>query len=104
MECTPLSWDSAFIQSSPLYRCISSGCESRFDSAMMASIEPDMRVFDIGANVGYYTKKFVEAVGSSGEVHAFEFLLQLPSCMNYRLITPGSAFIPAPSLMLPVKS
>ena len=72
MECTPLSWDSAFIQSSPFYRCISSGYESRFDSAMMASIEPDMRVFDIGANVGYYTKKFAEAVGSSGEVHAFE--------------------------------
>ena len=39
---------------------------------MMASIEPDMSVFDIGANVGYHTTKFAEAVGSSGEVHPFE--------------------------------
>ena len=60
------------IQTSPLYSRISQGYESRFDAAMMASLEPGMRVFDIGANVGYYTQKFAEAVGPTGEVHAFE--------------------------------
>jgi len=39
---------------------------------MMASLKPGTRVFDIGANVGYYTHKFAEAVGPTGEVHAFE--------------------------------
>jgi FkbM family methyltransferase len=60
------------IQTSPVYGWISQGYESRFDAAMMASIKPGMRVFDIGANVGYYTQKFAEAVGPTGEVHAFE--------------------------------
>ena len=60
------------IQTNPLYRLISSGYESRFDAAMMTCLEPGMRVFDIGANVGFYTQKFAEAVGPSGEVHAFE--------------------------------
>lgn len=60
------------IQTSPVYGWISQGYESRFDAAMMASLKPGMRVFDIGANVGYYTQKFAEAVGPSGEVHAFE--------------------------------
>ena len=45
------------IQTSPLYRWISQGYESRFDAAMMASLKPGMRVFDICANVGYYTPK-----------------------------------------------
>ena len=62
----------SLIQSSPFYRRISSGYEARFDQAMMASLSPGMRVFDIGANIGYYTKKFAEVVGPSGEVHAFE--------------------------------
>jgi FkbM family methyltransferase len=60
------------IQTSPIYGWISQGYESRFDAAMMASLKPGMRVFDIGANVGYYTQKFAEAVGPTGEVHAFE--------------------------------
>lgn len=75
-----IRWQSALrsavilrlIQTNPLYRRISSGYDSRFDAVMTASLTPVMRVFDIGANVGYYTKKFAEAVGPSGEVHAFE--------------------------------
>ncbi len=43
-----------------------SGYESRFDAAMMTSLKPAMRVFDIGANVGYHTQKFAEAVGAHG--------------------------------------
>ena len=61
-----------FVQASPVYGWISRGYESRFDTAMMACLQPGMRVFDIGANVGYYTQKFAEAVGPTGEVHAFE--------------------------------
>lgn len=60
------------IQTRPFYGWISQGYETRFDAAMMASLKPGMRVFDIGANVGYYTQKFAEAVGPTGEVHAFE--------------------------------
>jgi FkbM family methyltransferase len=60
------------IQISPFYRLINQGYESRFDQAMMNSLEPGMRVFDIGANVGYYTEKFADRVGPSGSVHAFE--------------------------------
>lgn len=60
------------IQTSPFYRLINQGYESRFDQAMMNSLEPGMRVFDIGANVGYYTEKFADRVGPSGSVHAFE--------------------------------
>jgi len=60
------------IQTSPFYRLINQGYESRFDAAMMASLEPGMRIFDIGANVGYYTEKFADKVGATGSVHAFE--------------------------------
>jgi FkbM family methyltransferase len=60
------------IQTSPFYRLINQGYESRFDQAMMNSLQPGMRVFDIGANVGYYTEKFADRVGPSGSVHAFE--------------------------------
>lgn len=35
-------------------------------------IRPGMRVLDIGANVGYYTALFSQAVGARGEVFAFE--------------------------------
>jgi FkbM family methyltransferase len=60
------------IQTSPFYRLINQGYESRFDQAMMNSLEPGMRVFDIGANVGYHTEKFADRVGPSGSVLAFE--------------------------------
>ena len=60
------------IQDSPFYRFINQGYESRFAQAMLNSLEPGMRVFDIGANVGYYTEKFADRVGRSGRVHAFE--------------------------------
>jgi FkbM family methyltransferase len=60
------------IQTSPAYALINQGYESRFDAAMMKSLKPGMRVFDIGANVGYYTQKFADLVGETGSVHAFE--------------------------------
>jgi FkbM family methyltransferase len=60
------------IQTSAFYRLINQGYESRFDAAMMESLEPGMCIFDIGANVGYYTQKFADKVGATGSVHAFE--------------------------------
>lgn len=47
------------IQTSPFYKLINQGYESRFDQAMMKSLEPGMRVFDIGANVGYYIENLL---------------------------------------------
>jgi FkbM family methyltransferase len=46
--------------------------EQAFDSEMMRSIRPGDTVWDIGANEGYYTTRFAEAVGASGRVVAFE--------------------------------
>ena len=40
-------------------------------------LEPGMIVFDVGANIGYYTLMFAEHVGREGEVHAFEPTPQL---------------------------
>lgn len=60
------------VQTSPFYQFINQGYESRFDAVMMDNLEPGMRVFDIGANVGYYTQKFADRVGPTGNVHAFE--------------------------------
>jgi len=52
--------------------------EERFDQALINTIEPGFVIWDIGANVGLYTKKFAELVGAAGSVHAFE-----PSTVNF---------------------
>ncbi|MBW6420129.1 FkbM family methyltransferase [Rhizobium sp. XQZ8] len=55
------------------YRKISGKAyEDKFDTALMGEIRPGDIVWDIGANVGYYTEKFADAVGSTGTVIAFE--------------------------------
>jgi FkbM family methyltransferase len=48
------------------------GYEAAFDDALFAEIAPGDVVWDVGANVGYYTRKFAEAVGPGGRVVAFE--------------------------------
>src|SRR5690606_30187440 len=45
--------------------------EARFAAALAAAIKPGDRVWDIGANVGYYTERFADAVGPWGQVVAF---------------------------------
>jgi len=60
------------IQSIPFYQWTSQGHEDRFNATMIIGLKPVIRVPDIGANVGYYTQKFSEAVGLSVEVPAFE--------------------------------
>ncbi|HEY4594009.1 MAG TPA: FkbM family methyltransferase, partial [Thermoanaerobaculia bacterium] len=43
--------------------------ERRF---LQAQIEPGMVVFDVGANLGFYTLLLADRVGPQGRVHAFE--------------------------------
>lgn len=50
----------------------SGGYEDRFQVAMFGTIRPGDVVWDVGANVGLYSKKFSDAVGSSGKVFAYE--------------------------------
>ena len=46
--------------------------EQAFDKAMFEAIKPGDVIWDVGANVGYYTRKFSDSVGSTGQVFAFE--------------------------------
>lgn len=46
--------------------------ERKFDSAMMAVVGQANVVWDIGANIGLYTKKFSEAAPSDAQIFAFE--------------------------------
>lgn len=53
-------------------RLLKTGYEERFDSYMMSRIRPSDIVWDIGANIGHFTERFLQAVGPSGVVVAFE--------------------------------
>lgn len=46
--------------------------EHAFDEALFAALKTGDVVWDVGANVGYYTRRFAEAVGPEGHVLAFE--------------------------------
>jgi FkbM family methyltransferase len=46
--------------------------ERRFCEAMLTSVRSGDDVWDIGANVGFYTRQFSELVGNGGSVCAFE--------------------------------
>lgn len=46
--------------------------EDRFGHALEKEIRKEDRVWDVGANVGLYSKKFAEQVGPKGHVVAFE--------------------------------
>lgn len=48
------------------------GYEDRFDSALAGAIAPGDVIWDVGANVGYYSRRFSERVGPRGTVVAFE--------------------------------
>lgn len=51
--------------------------EESFHDAMMGAIRKGDSIWDIGANVGLYTRQFAAAAGPEGKVHAFE-----PSPLN----------------------
>lgn len=46
--------------------------EQAFDDAMFANISSGDVVWDVGANVGYYSRKFAESAAPGGQVFAFE--------------------------------
>lgn len=46
--------------------------EAAFDEAIFAAITPGDMIWDVGANIGYYTAKFADATGPQGHVFAFE--------------------------------
>ena len=46
--------------------------EKAFDDALFDTIGANDVIWDVGANVGYYTRKFAEAAGPQGRVIAFE--------------------------------
>ena len=46
--------------------------EKAFDEALFSALREGDVVWDVGANVGYYTKRFAETVGPNGHVVAFE--------------------------------
>jgi len=46
--------------------------EDRFQAAMLAAIRPGDVVWDVGANVGLYARKFSDIAGPSGKVFAYE--------------------------------
>jgi len=55
------------------YRRISANAyEHNFHSALLAAIKPGDNVWDVGANVGFYTELFANVVGSEGKIIAFE--------------------------------
>lgn len=58
-------------------RLLQTRYEERFGDRMLAEVRPGDVVWDIGANLGYYTERFLDRVGSQGSVVAFE---PAPAC------------------------
>ncbi|MCX7166538.1 MAG: FkbM family methyltransferase [Rhodocyclales bacterium] len=62
---------------------LGAGYETRYDNSFSSALRPGDCVWDVGANVGYYTRLFSERTGQAGQVFAFE-----PSPVNFgRLAT-----------------
>jgi FkbM family methyltransferase len=57
----------------------SSAYEERFSNELLMSIQPGDQVWDVGANIGFYTAKLSERTGPNGAVCAFE---PAPGCFT----------------------
>ena len=53
--------------------------EEKFSQALLSNVRPGDIVWDIGANLGFYTQQFLERVGTSGRIVAFE---PAPGCFD----------------------
>ena len=62
-----------------VYGLLNPGYERQFDTAMLSALRPGDVVWDVGANVGHYTRKFLDAVGPTGRVIAIE---PMPGCVE----------------------
>jgi len=49
-----------------------SGYEKAFHAALIGAVRPEDQIWDVGANVGFYTALFAERAGEKGKVYAFE--------------------------------
>lgn len=67
----------------------SSGYEERYDASLTACIRLGDVVWDIGANVGFYTTQFSNLVGGTGKVVAFE-----PSPANFARLRAACSTLP----------
>lgn len=65
------------------------GYEAAYDDALANAIRPGDVVWDVGANVGYYTKRFADRIGAQGAVVAFE-----PSPDNFRRLVQTCGSLP----------
>lgn len=57
---------------------LGAGYETRYDNSFSSALRAGDCVWDVGANVGYYTRLFSERAGLAGRVFAFE-----PSPVNF---------------------
>lgn len=76
-----------------VHSMFSQGYERRFDAALLSDINPGDVIWDVGANVGLYTEKFLAKTGPGGKVVAFE---PAPECFD--LLT--AKFKHAPNVVL----
>ena len=53
--------------------------EDKFNKVLLACVQKNDVVWDVGANIGHYTKLFADLAGSQGKIFAFE-----PSPQNYK--------------------
>lgn len=58
--------------------------EEKFKQAILAALRTDDVVWDVGANLGFYTEIFAENVGSTGQVIAFEPTPKTHSALSQR--------------------
>lgn len=58
------------------------GYETRYDNSFSGTLRLGDCVWDVGANVGYYTQLFSDRVGAQGAVFAFE-----PSPVNFKRLS-----------------
>lgn len=70
------------------------GYETKFDNSFSGALRQGDCVWDVGANVGYYTRIFSEHVGEKGQVFAFE-----PSPVNFNRLTVACASLSNVTLM-----
>lgn len=69
------------------------GYEDRFQVAMLSAIRPGDIVWDVGANVGLYSKKFSNIAGSSGRVFAYEPSLDNLQRLNEAVASLGNVTV-----------
>jgi FkbM family methyltransferase len=77
--------------------------EANFDAAVQDCIRPGDTVWDVGANIGFYTRKFAERAGADGRVIAIEaspvtaekLRAQVAGLANVEIVNKGLGARPA---------